>query len=225
MKGLIADDRAPRIIALENVNGTLTSHGGADFVAIAKTYADAGYRFGALIIDAKLFLPQSRPRLFVVGVRSDIEIDASLLSPEAVDPFHTRGLRHAVDRIPPRVRRNWLWWNLPTPPLRNTCFADLVEENPTSVEWRMREQTERLVAQMSPANLAKLEAARRAGRRMVGTVYKRTRPDGSGNKVVRAEVRFDEIAGCLRTPTGGSSRQTIMVVDGQRVRSRLISAR
>jgi DNA (cytosine-5)-methyltransferase 1 len=41
----------------------------------------------------------------------------------------------------------------------------------------------------------------------------------------RAEVRFDEIAGCLRTPGGGSSRQTIIVVHGNKVRSRLLSPR
>lgn len=44
-------------------------------------------------------------------------------------------------------------------------------------------------------------------------------------KVQRAEVRFDDVAGCLRTPAGGSSRQVILVVEGNRVRSRLISAR
>ena len=41
----------------------------------------------------------------------------------------------------------------------------------------------------------------------------------------RAEIRFDDIAGCLRTPAGGSSRQVIMVVNGKSVRSRLISPR
>ena len=65
MKGLIADDRGPKIVALENVLGTLTSHGGRDFEAICKTFADAGYRYGALVINAALFVPQSRPRLFV----------------------------------------------------------------------------------------------------------------------------------------------------------------
>jgi DNA (cytosine-5)-methyltransferase 1 len=44
-------------------------------------------------------------------------------------------------------------------------------------------------------------------------------------KMQRAEVRFDEIAGCLRTPAGGSSRQIILVVDGSKVRSRLLSGR
>jgi DNA (cytosine-5)-methyltransferase 1 len=60
---------------------------------------------------------------------------------------------------------------------------------------------------------------------MVGGVYRRTRFDERGNKVQRAEVRFDDVAGCLRTPAGGSSRQVIIVVDGERVRTRLISAR
>ena len=60
---------------------------------------------------------------------------------------------------------------------------------------------------------------------MVGTVYKRTRTDGDGVKRQRAEVRFDEIAGCLRTPAGGSSRQTILVVEGAQIRSRLLAPR
>jgi DNA (cytosine-5)-methyltransferase 1 len=77
---------------------------------------------------------------------------------------------------------------------------------------------------MSSINRAKVEAAKRAGRRMVGGIYKRTREDAEG-RGVRAEVRFDDVAGCLRTPAGGSSRQTIIVVDGNVVRSRLISAR
>ena len=54
----------------------------------------------------------------------------------------------------------------------------------------------------------------------MGTIYRRTR-DG----VQRAEVRFDGISGCLRTPGGGSSRQTIIVVNGNNIRTRLLSPR
>ena len=68
MKQLIAEDRAPKIIALENVCGTLTSHQGKDFAAICSTFEQADYTFGALVIDAALFVPQSRPRLFIIGV-------------------------------------------------------------------------------------------------------------------------------------------------------------
>jgi DNA (cytosine-5)-methyltransferase 1 len=122
-------------------------------------------------------------------------------------------------------RDSWLWWNIPTPPRRNSTFADIIEENPGSVVWHTPAETQRLVSLMSPINLAKVTAAKRAKRRMVGGVYRRTRLNEQGVKVQRAEVRFDDIAGCLRTPSGGSSRQTIIVIDGNTVRSRLISAR
>jgi DNA (cytosine-5)-methyltransferase 1 len=225
MRGLIAEDRAPRIIALENVCGTLTSHGGRDFEVICKTFANAGYQYGALIINAALFVPQSRPRLFMIGVHRDVELDPSLLSPGPIEPFHTRGLRTAFAGVPTAAKRQMVWWNLPTPARRNMTFADVIEDNPTSVAWHTAAETKRLLGMMSAINLAKLEAAKRAGRRMVGGVYKRTRLDERGVKVQRAEVRFDDVSGCLRTPAGGSSRQVIVVVDGPKVRSRLISSR
>lgn len=225
IKGLIADGRAPKVIALENVCGTLTSHGGRDFEAICKTFADAGYRYGALIINAALFVPQSRPRLFMVGVRDDLAIPPGLLAAGPIEPFHTAGLRRAVAGIPSAAKRKMLWWHVPTPARRNITFADLVEDNPTSVRWHTAGETKQLLAKMSQVNLEKLELAKNSGRRMVGCIYKRTRLNEKGVKVQRAEVRFDDVAGCLRTPAGGSSRQVILVVDGKKVRSRLISSR
>lgn len=225
VRALKAQARAPKLIALENVCGTLTSHGGKDFEAICATFAEVGYRCGALVINADLFVPQSRPRLFVIGVRADVAIDAALLSPEPMAPFHSRGLRRAVDALPQALRETMLWWNVPTPCHRVSTFADEIEENPTSVSWHTPAETEQLLGMMSPLNKAKVTAAMRAGRRMVGGVYKRTRFTEKGVKVQRAEVRFDDVAGCLRTPAGGSSRQVILVIDGKKVRSRLISAR
>lgn len=78
---------------------------------------------------------------------------------------------------------------------------------------------------MTDVHKAKVAAARATGSRAVGTIYKRTRPDARGERRQRAEVRFDGVAGCLRTPVGGSSRQTIIVVEGARVRTRLLSPR
>jgi DNA (cytosine-5)-methyltransferase 1 len=42
---------------------------------------------------------------------------------------------------------------------------------------------------------------------------------------MRAEVRFDNVAGCLRTPRGGSARQIVMVIDDGHVRFRWMSPR
>ena len=77
---------------------------------------------------------------------------------------------------------------------------------------------------MAPVHIAKLEAAKLAGKRMVGGLYKRMRDEARG-RVQRVEIRFDDVAGCLRMPTGGSSRQTVMIVDGDTIRSRLLSSR
>ena len=77
---------------------------------------------------------------------------------------------------------------------------------------------------MSVANIAKVRKAEMYGKRIVGTIYKRVRME-SGARTQRAEVRFDQISGCLRTPVGGSSRQTILVVEGSAIRSRLMTPR
>ena len=82
------------------------------------------------------------------------------------------------------------------------------------------DETKKLLSMMTPGNLAKVNEAKKVGTLQVGTIYKRTRQN-----IQRAEVRFDGVSGCLRTPSGGSSRQLVMVVEGKKVRSRLISPR
>ncbi|MBL8567930.1 MAG: DNA cytosine methyltransferase [Phreatobacter sp.] len=225
MKAVAAEGRAPKLVVLENVCGTLTSHGGQDFVAICKALNDAKYQFGAMVIDASLFVPHSRPRLFIVAVRGDMDIPAELVADKAIAPWSTKGLVTAYERLPANVQANWVWWNLKAPSRRNSTFADLIEENPSSVAWHSSEETKRLLDMMGPVHRKKIQQAKKAGKRLIGGVYKRTRFDADGFKVQRAEVRFDDIAGCLRTPAGGSSRQLIVVVDGDKVRSRLISSR
>ncbi len=228
------EGRAPTTIVLENVCGALTSHGGADFAAIGSALAKADYRFGALTIDAVDFVPQSRPRLFIIAARSDLRVPRELAEtlvdwPVLVNSdsvqWRSRSLERAQRSLDADTRGNWLWWRLPSPPKRNTTLSDLVEEPPVGVSWHSGAETQRLLDMMSSTNASKVRAASLAGRRMVGTIYKRTRADGDGRKLQRAEIRFDNVAGCLRTPRGGSSRQTIMIVEGNQIRSRLISPR
>ena len=190
--------RAPRMIVIENVCGLLTSHGGKDFDAICDALADAGYRFGAVVIDAALFVPQSRERVFIVAVDADAHIPAELVADGPTTPFHPPTLVAACQR-----QRDPIWWRLPVPPKRNTTFADIIEDEPTGVRWHTQAETDRLIGMMTPVHLAKIETAKRAGRRMVGGLYRRIRVEADGTKVQRAEVRFDDVAGCLRVPTGG----------------------
>jgi DNA (cytosine-5)-methyltransferase 1 len=225
MQGLVRDGRAPKLIVLENVCGMLTSHGGRDFGAICSELQQAGYRHGALVADAVHFVPQSRPRLFVVGVRDDLEIPAALQSQSPDALWHPRNLTAAHAKLSSEAREKWIWWRMKRPAHRSVTLSSVIEWAPSDVEWHAPAQTARILQLMSPVNRAKVFEAQRLDRPVVGGVYRRTRRDEQGRRIQRAEVRFDDVAGCLRTPAGGSSRQVLMVVEGALVRTRLISAR
>lgn len=225
IEGLRVERRAPRAVVLENVPGALTSHSGRDFATIGGALASAGYRFGALVVDAAHFVPQSRPRLFVIALDRDLAI-AKTTRQSGPDPVWTpRALERAANRLDPATRPAWIWWRLPAPAPRRTTLAELLEDDPKGVTWHSESETRRLLDMMTPVNRAKVEAAGRSGRREVGAIYRRTRRDESGARRQRAEIRFDGLSGCLRTGSGGSSRQFIMTVEGDTVRSRLLSTR
>jgi DNA (cytosine-5)-methyltransferase 1 len=213
MEALSAEGRGPDTVVVENVVGLLTSHGGADFTALCRALSEQGYRFGALEIDAARFIPQSRPRVFVVATRLPFD---GLTGPS---PFQTRAVREACARLPTDLQARWIWWGLDAPPTRNTDLAALLEPD-DQVTWRAGQDTQTLLNLMAPAHRAAVDARLRSGERAVGAVFRRMR-----NGEQRAEVRFDGLAGCLRTPRGGSSRQTLLVIDGGQVRSRLLSPR
>jgi DNA (cytosine-5)-methyltransferase 1 len=225
IEDLVENGRPPSLIVLENVVGTLTSHGGSDFAAIVRAFVRSGYGVGALIIDAVRFLPQSRPRLFLVAVEGTPPISDLLNCQGPLDPWHPKTLVRAAGNLPPSLRQRWIWWNLPVPHVPVPSLASLIEERPTGTDWHTDMQTRRLLSLMSPSHRKKVSAAIKLAGRYVGTIYKRTRPNGDGEMKQRAEVRFDGVAGCLRTPVGGSSRQTVIVVENGNVRTRLLSPR
>lgn len=213
MRSMAAEGRAPSVIVIENVVGLLTSHHGDDFTALCGALGEEGYRFGALEIDASAFVPQSRPRVFVIATRLPVD------GLEGASAFHTRAVREAAARLPEDLRARWVWWSVSSPPARNTDLAAVLEPDP-EVAWNSSERTEKLLTLMAPAHRQAVEARVKAGGRSVGAVFRRMR---GGQQ--RAEVRFDGLAGCLRTPRGGSSRQTLLVIDDGVIRSRLVTPR
>lgn len=225
IRSMLEVGREPEVIVLENVFGALTANQGRDFAAISSSLSKAGYRFGAMVIDARLFVPQSRQRVFWIAVSKRSPASAHFAKGKPNSVWHPPALVKAHSNLSASAKRQWVWWNVAAPPQRNTRFIDLIEDKPTGVKWHTAAETKYLLGLMSEANLAKVEAAKASGKRMVGGLYRRTRPDENGKKRQRAEVRFDDVSGCLRTPAGGSSRQTILLVEGKKVRSRLLSPR
>jgi len=122
------------------------------------------------------------------------------------------------------IQNKWVWWNLPPPKNYHNSLARLIDETYDHV-WFSQKKIDHLLSIMSAVNLAKIKAAQQSGELCIGTVYKRGRPGADGQVRQRAEVRFDGIAGCLRTPRGGSSRQTFLMVKKSQIKARLISPR
>lgn len=224
MQQLQAEERTVPLIVLENVVGTISTRNGEDFNVLLDTLASAGYRVGPLVLNAVHWVPQSRPRLFVIGVHNSIALPQQLRAYAPNTFLHPAALQRAFAQATEQVREAWVWWNLPKPAHRKMVLADVIEEHPTSVRWHTEDETRRLYELMPAIHRAKVSEAVRNGR-SVGTVYRRIRLNERNEKAQVAEVRFDGVSGCLRTGSGGSSKQFIFVVEGDQMRSRLLSTR
>ena len=216
-------NRGPGLIAIENVRGLLTSRGGADFAALIEALAASGRCVGALELCASHFTPQSRPRVFIIAAHTP---KPCLIDSDPSPIWHTPDLRAAVQNLPLLARRHWVWWRLAIPPRRNTALADiLLADDALGMAWDRPEKTQHLLSLLAPRVRQEVADQARSSAIRVGAVFRRTRRDGAGASVQRCEVRFDGLAGCLRTPRGGSSRQGLLIIDGARMRSRLLHPR
>jgi len=221
----------PRMIMLENVTGFISSKGGRDFEAAVRALAELGYRLDAFVMDARWFLPQSRPRVFVVGVHENVETPTSArksrsdwivdewtrvveAAPEAVRPRKLVELMRSID-----LHTGWIAFDVPTPGGKPPNVSELIDRDDRQ-EWWGPEAVRKHLAMMHDRHRARIDAALAAGETFVGTIYRRKR-DGA----TRAEVRFDGVAGCLRTPKGGSARQIVVVVEDGVLRMRWMSPR
>jgi DNA (cytosine-5)-methyltransferase 1 len=217
MRDLYDAGRRPRLIVIENVSGLLY---GDNFTGMCEALAALDLKFGAMVLDAKWFLPQSRPRVFLVAVDRRATCEGFVADMPA-GPHNPKALVTAWRKLPESLKDRWLWWRFETSIQRRPRPVErLIDLNPIDVEWNRDTETKRLLGMMSDVNRGKVEEVIKSRKLRVGFLYKRMR---EGRQ--RAEVRFDGVAGCLRTPGGGSSRQTILVVEGKKTRSRLLSPR
>ena len=165
-------------------------------------------------MDAAHFLPQSRPRRTKGRFNQPCRSRAGLIADGPVAHGIRALLIVAHGKLSKRAKAAWTWWRLPPPPVRNTAFSDLIEAKKCAVAYPGRNEAPAFSDELCEETLQRSSRPKRTGRWMVGSFYRRTRTDDEGAKVQRAEIRFDGIAGCLRTPAGGSSRQNIMIVKG-----------
>jgi DNA (cytosine-5)-methyltransferase 1 len=206
------------MVLLENVTGFLTSHDGNDFRDALLALNRLGYAVDALIIDALRFVPQSRQRLFVVGMRTK-EVSELNDAPK----FYESECRPPAlaDFILWHPEINWKIRKLPDLPKPNLKLDDILENlSPNSKTWWSRERCDYLLNQMSPKHRAEADRMIAGNSIRYGTVFRRVR-----NGKSMGELRTDGIAGCLRTPRGGSGRQILVAAGRGRFAVRLLTAR
>lgn len=204
----------PDVLTLENVVGLATSHSGEDLAAAITEMNNLGYSVDVLTLDARWFVPQSRPRLFLVGARNP-------------PPDHPDAN--------PELRPDWLQAPFSDPSLRTHrallpeidttrggTLASIVENIPQNDEsWWDSARTTAFEGSLSPVQSKRLDALRQLkGRTNYRTAYRRTR-----NGTPMWEIRSDEIAGCLRTARGGSSKQALVQAGDGSLRIRWMTPR
>jgi DNA (cytosine-5)-methyltransferase 1 len=193
----------PSILLIENVAGLLTANRGENYTKLHYALSNLGYKSGAMLIDAVYFLPQSRPRVFIAAVIKDIHIPPELqdLGPNWL---HNNAIEHLGRNLP-----DWIWWFAKTPPKRDAKLEDVIDFSlPYDKDYVLN-----LISPQHKKILNVLDNVVAAG-------YRRTR---NGKQCL--ELRFDNIAGCLRTPEGGSSKQFLIVKRNGELHARVMSAR
>lgn len=223
-------DRRPAAVLLENVAGLLTGNDGKEFVAVARSLAGLGYWVDAFLVNADRFVPQSRPRVFVVGSRDSWPPGAVRQSALGLmDPWSS-ALEGEASRAwkPPRLARlmrdvelatGWFLCDLPRPPDRTLELSSVLDLDDGQAWWPQGE-VRRHYLMMSAPHRAAVDALLAGDGRHVGTLFRRVRQGAQ-----RAEVRLDGVAGCLRTPRGGSAKQIVVALDAGRLRMRWMSPR
>ncbi|CAN5266453.1 DNA cytosine methyltransferase [soil metagenome] len=206
-------DRRPPVLLLENVLGFASSKGGSDLVEAVLTLNELGYSCDLFTIDARHFVPQSRPRLFIVG----------LANPRPEDHVH------GSVSIPPWLAR--LVLAAPKARLHHRALSPLpagppdlngiVESSESpGLGWWDGHRIDRFVESLSDLNHQRLQTLMRQRNVVRRTAYRRTR---QGRAVW--EIRPDGIAGCLRTARGGSSKQALVEAGRGELRIRLLTPR
>jgi DNA (cytosine-5)-methyltransferase 1 len=208
----------------------LTSKGGTDFVQAVSTLANEGYWVDCIVLDAKSFVPQSRPRVFVLGFHESLS--SGRIIRQTGTGLFADGWQAAIDaagslrpasllRLMERTRLPTGWATLALRPPKQAKYSlEAVIDTDDSQDWWDRDANDKHYAMLSDLHRTQVERRCKSGGLHVGTVYRRCR-----HGQMRAEVRFDNLAGCLRTPRGGSARQIVMAIDHGKVRFRWMSPR
>ncbi len=212
-------EAAPPLVLLENVPGWLYSNKGADFRITIQALNRLGYVCDVFTLNALRFTPQSRLRVFVVGSKFSPDgknIQSLLSRPPSLLPNRLRKSIFA------NLDLNWFYNELPIlPPLRTDGLSEIVESmDDLDDRWWADTEVNRHIEMMESSHHQRVSQLRQAPKVSYRTFFRRRR---KGQQ--RAEVRHDDLSGCLRTAVGGSGKQFLIEAGNGSVKMRAMTPR
>jgi DNA (cytosine-5)-methyltransferase 1 len=212
-------ESAPPLVLVENVPGWLYSNKGADFRLTIQALNELGYRCDVFTLDALRFTPQSRLRVFLIGTR--VQVDSN-------DPVSIYSRSSSL--LPDLLRKsifanqdlNWFYNNIPTPPsLRNGGLSEIIEPISDSDErWWGDREVNRHLQMMEQSHYERVAQLSEKDEIAYRTFFRRRRKEQQ-----RAEVRSDDLSGCLRTAVGGSGKQFLIRAGKGSIKMRTMTPR
>lgn len=208
--------RRPKAALIENVIGFATSKGGEDLRITIASLNRLGYDCDFVVLDARHFVPQSRPRLFIVATVPGL-VDKSEWRPSELRPSWV----FKFAKTYPYLRLQALPLTEPPPVEAGRALKDVLDDiPPTDSQWWDVKRLGAFLSSLSTINAERLDLMRCGKQMQYATAYRRTR-----NGAPVWEIRSDDISGCLRTARGGSSKQAVVEAGIGTARVRWMTAR
>lgn len=207
------------LILVENVPGWLYSNKGSDFRITVQSLNDLGYACDVFTLDALRFTPQSRLRVFLVGIKSDLpEFNVNLILKRSRSLLSKR----LEENLLANQTSKWFYADIPEPPPAHTGgLSKLIEKmDDSDSRWWTQEETERHINMMERSHYERVMQLVKSNQIAYRTFFRRRR---KGKQ--RVEVRNDDLSGCLRTAVGGSGKQFLIKAGKGKIKMRAMTPR
>lgn len=210
---------APPLVMVENVPGWLNSNKGNDFRVTVQALNELGYFCDVFVLDALRFTAQSRLRVFLIGSK----LVTTSTSPDLI-------LKRSKSLLSDQLRKSidsnrdlrWFYNELPEPPpINKSGLAEIVERlDDLNKRWWSQDEVNRHLGMMTDLHRERVEKLKSKEGTSYRTFYRRRREG-----MQRAEVRDDDLSGCLRTAVGGSGKQFLIEMGAGKIKMRAMTPR
>lgn len=188
----IAKEKRPRVMLLENVKGLLSHDEGRTIEIMAQTLDEIGYTIDFAVLNSKYFgVPQNRERIFIVCARDMPHKEWNIEGKDVVSRAKKRIQSLGVRTF------NFDWPDNSTVTKR---LRDVLESEVDEKYYLSEEKTAQLITQLIERDQVKGQLPLPL------------------NLVSRgAESRSDDVAYCLKSAEGGSTKQHLLEISVNRI--------